>query len=193
MKLLYLFWEFLKIGTFAFGGGMATLPFIYDMSDRTGWFTYQQIADMLAVAESTPGPIGINMATYTGFNVAGIPGSLVATAAVILPGIMLVLIVCKILEKFKNNKYVDAIFYALRPTSIGLIASAGAIVVSITLVNIGAYGKSGLIYDLFDFKAILLAASIWVLSRFVKYTNKLHPTVFIFISAAFGIILKLAH
>lgn len=191
MLLLYLFWEFLKVGAFTFGGGMATLPFLYDMSDRTGWFTYQQIADMLAVAESTPGPIGINMATYTGFNVAGIPGSLVATVAVIIPGIIIVLLVCKILDKFRNNKYVEAVFYALRPTSVGLIAAAGAIVVSITLINIGAYTESGLIHEFFNFKAIILAVFIWIFSRVLKYTKKLHPVFFIFSSAILGIILKL--
>lgn len=193
MRLLYLFWEFLKIGAFNFGGGMATLPFLYDMSDRTGWFSYKQIADMLAVAESTPGPIGINMATYTGFTVAGIPGSLVATAAAILPGMVMVLIVCKMLEKFQNSKYVEAVFYALRPASVGLIAAAGAIVVSITLINIGAYKESGLIYEFFNYKAILLAILIWILSRFWKFTKKLHPVFFIFISAALGILLNLAY
>lgn len=192
MKLLYLFWEFLKIGAFTFGGGMATLPFLYDLSDRTGWFSYQQIADMLAVAESTPGPIGINMATYTGFNVAGIPGSLVATTAAIIPGIIVMLLICKILDKFQNNKYIEAVFYALRPTSVGLIAAAGAIVVSITLINIGAYTESGLIHELFNFKAIIFAVFIWILSRFLKYTKKLHPVFFIFLSAVLGIILKLA-
>ena len=83
MILLKLWWEFFKIGLFSVGGGMATLPFLYDMADRTGWFTYDQIADMLAVSESTPGPIGINMATYTGFTTAGMPGSIVATLGVI--------------------------------------------------------------------------------------------------------------
>lgn len=190
-RLLYLFWEFLKVGAFTFGGGMATLPFLYDMSDRTGWFTYQQIADMLAVAESTPGPIGINMATFTGFSVAGIPGSLVATTAVIIPGMIIVLLVCRILDKFQSNRYVEAVFYALRPTSVGLIAAAGAIVVSITLINISAYTESGLIYELFEFKAIALALLIWILSRFLKCTKKLHPIFFISSSAILGILLKL--
>ena len=170
---------------------MATLPFLYDMSDRTGWFSYQQIADMLAVAESTPGPIGINMATFTGFNVAGIPGSIVATSAVIIPGLLIVIIICKILNKFKNNRYIEAVFYALRPTSVGLIAAAGAIVVSITLINVDAFKESGMICDLFNIKAIILAILVWIFSRFVKYTKKLHPIFFIFSSAALGIVLKL--
>ena len=76
MMLLRLFWEFFKIGLFAVGGGMATIPFLYDLSDRTGWFTHTQLADMIAISESTPGPIGVNMATYVGFEMSGIPGSI---------------------------------------------------------------------------------------------------------------------
>ena len=79
MIYLRLFWEFFKTGLFAVGGGLATLPFIYDISDRTGWFTYQQIADMIAVSESTPGPIGVNTATYVGYITGGLPGAIVAT------------------------------------------------------------------------------------------------------------------
>ena len=94
MILLRLFWEFFKTGMFSVGGGLATLPFIYDISDKTGWFTHQQIADMIAVAESTPGPIGINMATYVGFTTAGVVGSLVATLGIITPDIIIILIIC---------------------------------------------------------------------------------------------------
>ena len=93
MIYLRLFWEFFKTGLFAVGGGLATLPFIYDMSDRTGWFTYQQIADMVAVAESTPGPIGINMATYVGYTTGGVFGSLVATLGIVTPAIVIILII----------------------------------------------------------------------------------------------------
>ena len=106
MTLIRLFFEFLKIGLFSVGGGMATLPFLYDMADKTGWFTYAQIADMLAVSESTPGPIGINMATYVGYTTAGIPGALAATIGTIIPGIALVLIITAILDKFRNNVYI---------------------------------------------------------------------------------------
>ena len=93
MLYLQLFWEFFKTGLFAIGGGMATLPFLYDMADKTGWFTRAQLADMIAVSESTPGPIGVNMATYTGFTTAGIPGSLVATLGLVLPSIVIIIII----------------------------------------------------------------------------------------------------
>ncbi len=185
MILLKLWWEFFKIGLFSVGGGMATLPFLYDMSDRTGWFTYDQIADMLAVSESTPGPIGINMATYTGFTTAGIPGSMVATLGVITPGIIIVLLIIAVLERFRKNRYVEAAFYGIRPASAGLIAVAGVLVAEIALFNVDADSIAGF----FDVKALILAAVLVVLTRWVKPTKKLHPVVFIAASAVVGILL----
>ena len=185
MILLKLWWEFFKIGLFSVGGGMATLPFLYDMADRTGWFTYDQIADMLAVSESTPGPIGINMATYTGFTTAGMPGSIVATLGVITPGIIIVLLIIAVLERFRKNKYVKAAFYGIRPASAGLIAAAGVLVAEIALFNVDADSIAGF----FDVKALILAAVLVVLTRWVKPTKKLHPVVFIAASAVVGILL----
>lgn len=185
MTLLRLWWEFFKIGMFSVGGGMATLPFLYDMSDRTGWFTYNQIADMLAVSESTPGPIGINMATYTGFTTAGFPGSLAATLGIITPGIIIVLLIVAVLEKFRRNKYVESAFYGLRPASTGLIAAAGVLVVEIALLNMDAEKLVGF----FNIKAIVLAAILLVLTRWVKPTKKLHPIVFIAASALAGVLI----
>lgn len=188
MILLKLFYEFFKIGMFSVGGGMATLPFLYNMSDSTGWFSYAQIADMLAVSESTPGPIGINMATYVGYTVGGIPGSVIATIGIVIPGLILVLIIAKFLEKFRNNKYVEGAFYGLRPASTALIAAAGATVVSIALLNTELYKSSGNMLDLFSWKAIILAVVIWILTNFVKPTKKLHPIVYIAASAVVGIV-----
>lgn len=185
MILLKLWWEFFKIGLFSVGGGMATLPFLYDMADRTGWFTYDQIADMLAVSESTPGPIGINMATYTGFTTAGIPGSIVATLGIITPGIIIVLLIIAVLERFRKNKYVEAAFYGIRPASAGLIAAAGVLVAEIALFNVDTDSIAGF----FDVKALILAAVLVVLTRWVKPTKKLHPVVFIAASAVVGILL----
>lgn len=192
MIYLLLFWEFFKIGLFSVGGGMATLPFLYAMSDKTGWFTYAQIADMLAVSESTPGPIGINMATYVGYTVGGVPGSLTATLGVIVPGIVLVLIIAKMLEKFRGNKYVEGAFYGLRPASTGLIAAAGVTVVTIALLNVELYKSTGAIGELFAWKAILLAAVIWVLTNLIKPTKKWHPIVYIALSAAAGVLFRFA-
>lgn len=192
MKELLLFWEFLKIGLFSVGGGMATLPFLYDLSDSTGWFTHAQLADMLAVSESTPGPVGINMATYVGYKVGGFGGALLATLGVILPGTVIVLIIAGMLDKFRGNKYVDAAFYGLRPASTGLIAAAGVSVVSIALLNTSLYAATGNLLDLISVKAVILAAVLWVLTNLVKPTKKLHPVVFIAASAVVGIVFSFA-
>ncbi len=189
---LLLFWEFLKIGLFSVGGGMATLPFLYDLSDSTGWFTHAQLADMLAVSESTPGPVGINMATYVGYTVGGFGGALLATLGVILPGTVIVLIIAGMLDKFRGNKYVDAAFYGLRPASTGLIAAAGVSVVSIALLNTSLYAATGNLLDLISVKAVILAAVLWVLTNLVKPTKKLHPVVFIAASAVVGIVFSFA-
>ena len=192
MTLIRLFFEFLKIGLFSVGGGMATLPFLYDMADKTGWFTYAQIADMLAVSESTPGPIGINMATYVGYPTAGIPGALAATIGTIIPGIALVLIITAILDKFRNKVYVEGAFYGLRPASVGLITAAGILVVEMSLMNTALYQQTGSIADLFQWKAIVLAALLLVLTRWVKKTKGLHPVYFIVFSAVVGIVFHFA-
>lgn len=192
MTILRLWWEFLKIGAFSVGGGMATLPFLYNMSDRTGWFSYDQIADMLAVSESTPGPIGINMATYTGFTTAGFWGSLAATLGIITPGIIIVLLIIKVLDRFRKNKYVEAAFYGLRPASTALIAAAGVLVVEIALLNLDVFRESGKILDILDYKAIILAVLLLALTRWIKPTKKLHPIVFIAFSAVVGIVFSFA-
>ena len=192
MILLQLFWEFLKIGLFSVGGGMATLPFLYDLSDSTGWFTYAQLADMLAVSESTPGPVGINMATYVGYTVGGFGGAVLATLGTILPGTVIVLIIARMLDKFRGNKYVDAAFYGLRPASTGLIAAAGVSVVGIALLNTELYAVTGKLTDLVSIRAVILAVALWVLTNVVKPTKKLHPVVLIALSAVVGIVFSFA-
>ncbi|MBQ3481509.1 MAG: chromate transporter [Oscillospiraceae bacterium] len=190
MKLLLtLFFEFFKTGLFAVGGGMATLPFLYDMSARhPDWFTTAQLADMIAVSESTPGPIGVNMATYVGFRTAGVLGGLITTLGLVAPSVIIILIVARVLKQFRENKYVDAAFYGLRPCSVGLIAAAGVLVVKIALFDFDAYALSGSLSDLFKVKALILAAVLLVLTRAVKATKKLHPIFFIVGSAAVGVL-----
>ena len=125
MILLKLFYEFMKIGLFTVGGGMACVPFLLALSEKTGWYTEAQLLDMIAISESTPGPIGINMATYTGYTVEGIVGAVIATLGVVIPTVILVLCIAKFLESFKDNKYVLGAMYGLRPASTALIAAAG--------------------------------------------------------------------
>ena len=186
MIYLQLFYEFFKTGLFAVGGGLATLPFLYDMADRTGWFTRPQLADMLAVSESTPGPIGVNMATYVGFVTRGIPGAIISTLGLVTPSVIVILIIAAFLKAFRHNRYVEAAFYGLRPASAGLIFGAmftGLSVVAITLLNTGAAGLA-----IVNWKALALAAVILVLTRWVKPTKGLHPIVFILASAVVGVV-----
>lgn len=190
--LLKLFFEFFKIGLFSVGGGMATLPFIYDLGEKTSWFTASEVTDMIAVSESTPGPIGVNMATYTGFRVGGIPGACLATLGLILPGIIIVSLISLALGKFKGNAKVEAAFYGLRPCSAGLIAAAGLMIVSVSLLNTEAFNASGKLTDLFSWKGIILAVIIWLLTNKVQKTKKWHPAVFIAFSAIAGIVFGFA-
>lgn len=192
MILLQLFWEFLKIGLFSVGGGMATLPFLYDLSDKMGWYTYAQLADMVAVSESTPGPVGINMATYVGYTVGGFGGAVLATLGVLLPGTVIVLIIAGMLARFRGNRYVEAAFYGLRPASTGLIAAAGVSVIGVALLNTALYEETGRLLDLVSVKAVILAVVLWVLTNVVKPTKKLHPVVFIAASAVVGIVFSFA-
>ncbi len=186
MIYLQLFYEFFKTGLFAVGGGLATLPFLNDMADRTGWFTRAQLADMLAVSESTPGPIGVNMATYVGFTTAGIPGALIATLGLVTPSIIIILIVAAFLRAFRDNKYVNAAFYGLRPASTAMVAAAGIGVVLLTLVHT----DQPLGLGFFNWPSMALAAVVLVLTRWVKPTKDLHPIVFILASAAVGVALQ---
>ena len=188
MILLRLFYEFFKAGLFAVGGGMATLPFLYDISNRTGWYTHEMLADMIAVSESTPGPIGVNMATYVGFVTGGIPGAVIATLGLVTPSIIIILLIARALEKFRDNPLVDAGFYGLRPCSVGLIAAAGCLVIRLALFNTTLYAQSGSLSDLFNWKGILLAAALLICTRYVPKLKGLHPIVFILASAVVGIV-----
>ena len=185
---LRLFWEFFKTGLFAVGGGMATLPFMYDISDKTGWFTHSMLADMVAVSESTPGPIGVNMATYVGFVTGGVPGAVIATVGLVTPSVIVILLIARVLKAFRENQYVDAGFYGLRPCSIGLIAAAGVLVIKLALFNTELCASTGALLDLFNFKALILAAVLLVATRCIKKLKGLHPIVFILVSAVIGIV-----
>jgi len=185
---LRLFWEFFKTGLFAVGGGMATLPFMYDISDKTGWFTHSMLADMVAVSESTPGPIGVNMATYVGFVTGGVPGAVVATVGLVTPSVIVILLIARVLKAFRENQYVDAGFYGLRPCSVGLIAAAGVLVIKLALFNTELYVSTGALLDLFNLKALILAAVLLVATRCIKKLKGLHPIVFILASAVIGIV-----
>ena len=143
MILLSLFWEFFKTGLFSIGGGLATLPFLYDMAERTGWFTSADVTNMLAVSESTPGAIGINMSTFAGYTTASVPGALVATLGLVLPSIIIILLVALVLRSFQDNCYVGRALYALRGASNGLITAAGCNVFAVVMLNFALSSRDG--------------------------------------------------
>ena len=191
MIYLRLFWEFFKVGLFSVGGGLATLPFLYSLGAKTGWFSTADVANMLAVSESTPGPIGVNMATYAGFDCGGVLGGVVATLGLVTPSVIVIVLIAMALQAFRTNKYVDAAFYTLRPASTGLIAAAGWSVFVLVLVNLDAYRASYQLADLLQWKNLLLFAVIWVLTNLVKPLKKLHPVVFLALAAVVGIVFRL--
>lgn len=186
MIYLRLFYEFLKIGLFTVGGGLATLPFLQDLAERTHWFDVAFITDMIAISESTPGPIGINMATYVGYSVGNVLGGIVATLGEIIPSLIIVSLVSKFLTTFKNNKNIDNAFYGIRPTVTALITAAGLEVFNIAIINMNLLSKG--IFERIDLIKVLLFVTIFYLIR--KF-NK-HPIVYIGISAFVGIVFKFA-
>ncbi len=194
MLYLQLFWEFFKTGLFAIGGGMATIPFLYEMSDKTGWFTQTDLANMIAVSESTPGPIGVNMATYVGYIsgmceggvLCAIMGAVTATLGLITPSIIVILIIAAALRSFRDNKYVNHAFYGLRPASTGLIAAAG---LSVLFANMFIGEKVALAF--LNWKGLILAAVLIILTNCFKKTKGLHPIVFIGLSAVVGIVFSM--
>ena len=195
MIFLELFLRFFFVGLFAIGGGLATVPFLQSMGEATGWFNQSDIADMIAISESTPGPIGVNMATYVGyqsgevFGVAGgIFGGVIATLGLITPSIIVIVIVARMLQKFKDSKYVEYAFYGLRAASIGLVASACLGVAKIAFWNTEIMAESGSVFAAVNYKSIILSAVIFFC---VTKFKKLHPIALILFSAVVGILLKM--
>ncbi len=177
MILLRLYAEFFRVGLFSVGGGLATIPFLSDLGARTGWFTQARLADMIAVSESTPGPIGVNMATYVGFVTAGPVGCVVATLGLVTPATVLILLLARFLRQYRCNRMVDAVFYGLRPASVALITMAGITVARIAL------------FSPWNWKAGLLAAAVFLCLR-IRRLERLHPVAFIAISAVIGVVFR---
>ena len=171
MLLLNLFWEFFKTGLFAIGGGMATVPFLFRMGENTGWFNASMLADMIAVSESTPGPIGVNMATYVGFTVGSIPGAIVATLGLVTPSVIIILIISIFLSNFKDYPVVKTVLTVLRALVIGLLLYAFYQIAIIALVDVKAY----IMFAVF----VVLALSL----------KKVHPIVWILLGAVLGLLL----
>jgi chromate transporter len=178
-----LYFEFFKIGLFAIGGGMATIPFLRHLAESSGWFSIAFIADMVAISESTPGPIGINMATYAGFNVAGVLGGVVATLGMVTPSIIIVSLVAGYLDRYRRNHLVEHMFLGLRPAVTALIAVAGFEIVSLSVFRFSLFESTRRLLDLVDWPKAALFVVMFVLIR--RY--KKHPLVYIAASAVIGI------
>ena len=185
MIYIRLFFEFCKVGLFAVGGGLATIPFLSDLGSRTGWFTAGQLADMIAVSESTPGPVGINMATYAGYTAAGVPGGIISTLGLVFPSLVIILIIARFLNRFRESRIVDAVFYGLRAASVALITAALLQVAEIALMN---HTMADGTVQLFYWPAVVLAAVVFVCFSYTPL-KKVHPIFFIAFSAAAGIFL----
>lgn len=192
---LQLYWEFFKTGLFAVGGGMATIPFLKDIGEKTRWYTYTDLMNMLAVSESTPGPIGINMATYVGFTVGGPLGSVVATIGEVTPSIIVILVIAALLKNFRDNKYVNNAFYGLRPASTGLIGAACIAVILEVLTSVNVLSEGRIVNafllgegSILHLPKLALAALLITLTNWVKPVKDWHPIVFILLSAVVGIV-----
>lgn len=184
MIYLQLAFEFFKIGLFSVGGGMATVPFLMDLTTKYDWYTASELANMVAIAESTPGPVGINMATYAGYQAAGILGSLVATFALTAPALVIMIIIAKFLENFSENKTVKAAFYGIRPAVAALIGYAvwGLLKIAIITVENG-------VTEIKYLNVIICIGTLLLLQ--INKLKKLHPLVWIAAGAIIGIIFKI--
>lgn len=193
MTFLVMFFEFLKTGLFAIGGGLATLPFLYDIADKYTWFDRGIIPDMIAISESTPGALGINMSTYVGFQVGmaeggvlgGILGGFLATVGLVLPSLIVIMVLAQVLLKHKENALVQAGFYGLRPVVTGLVAYAGLQILCESLVLVETSGQS--VLDLVNWKGFVMLVALVLATNFKKVN--FHPVVYIGVSALLGILI----
>lgn len=190
--LLELYYEFFKIGLFSIGGGQATIPFLESLVVNKGWFSTTQLIQFIGISESTPGAIGVNMATFSGFlamndNILmNIIGGVVATLGLITPSIIIIIIISFFLQAFKSSATVGYVFYGLRPASTALIAGALFTLLNFTLINVDLFASTFNFNDLFNFKNCLIAV---VLGCFI-FKYKAHPILYIVIAAVVGIIFK---
>ncbi len=183
MILLQLYWEFFLVGLFSMGGGMATVPFLFDLAERTGWFTHADLTTMIAISEATPGPIGINMATYVGYVSAGVPGSIIAPIGLSTPAVVIILLVSKILNTIWDNPKVKGLFYALRPASVGLIGAAALSVCAVSLFSL----EGGLVLH---WPSIVLFA-VMLAAMNLPRLKELPSILYIAIAAVIGVLFKM--
>ena len=179
MIYLTLFLEFFKVGLFSVGGGLATIPFLYELAAKYNWFDNQMLMDMIAVSQSTPGAIGVNMATFAGFRASGILGGIIATLGLVTPSVIVIIIIAHFLNKFKESRAVESVFYGLRPAVAALIAAAGYQVFKVSILALDKFNITHIK------STILLVVLIFAISKLKK-----HPIVYIASAAVIGILFK---
>jgi len=183
MSLLYLAANFFRIGLFAIGGGLATLPFLFEIADSSDWLTREAIANMLAVAQSLPGAIGVNLAAYVGFVYSGPAGGFAAAIGLVAPSIVIIIIIARILQSFKESKIVKSLFTAFRPAAAGLLSAAGFAAIALSIWNAAA----PVWYEFIRWKELVLLAVLF----FLVYKFKKHPLLYITGAGIIGIVLGL--
>ncbi len=176
MIYLLLLFEFFLIGTFSIGGGLTTLPFLINLANKYPWFTQAKLMDMVAISESTPGPIGINMATYVGYTAGGVLGGVIASVAMMITGLIFMLIVARSLERFKSSSWLIKVFYGLRPTIAALIAYAAYMMLRTVLTDVGQ-----------DMLVIISSSLLFVIALVMISKTKLSPIVLIGAAAIIGL------
>lgn len=182
-KLLYLFFSFFKIGLFAVGGGPATIPYLMDLTEAKDWYTMKELTNMIAISESTPGPLGINMATYAGFTTAGVAGGIIATLGLVTPSVIVIIIIARFLNNFSENRYVKAAFFGIRPAVTALIAMA---VYNLCKVSLFVETDAGLSPAV---KTIVLAIIAFFAMQ-NKKLKKLHPACWLLAAAVIGVVFR---
>lgn len=183
MTMILMFWEFFKIGLFAVGGGPATLPYLMDLTEKYDWYTMKELTDMIAISESTPGPLGVNMSTYAGFTTLGLFGGLVSTIGLVIPSIIVIILIAKFLANFSKNKYVKAVFWGLRPAVTALIAVAVLHVWKASL-----FTAKGSIYTP-EWGPIILGIVTFGLMQ-IPRLKKGHPALWLLAAAVVGVIFR---
>lgn len=178
-----LFWEFFKVGLFSVGGGPATLPYLMELGDKYQWFTMEELTNMIAISESTPGPLGINMATYVGFQTLGVPGGIIATLGLVAPSIIIISVIAAFFAKVYDNRFVKAAFATVRPAVAAIIAVAVWGICKVTLFTT-VDGSLKPILQIVAFSVIVLAALQ------IKFLKKIHPFFWFVLGAVVGIVFK---
>lgn len=187
MVLLYLMKEFFIIGCFSFGGGMAMIPFLQEISSNTGLITETQIIDMITISEITPGPLGVNMATYIGYIISGILGGIITTMALILPQIVFTFLIYKLYSRLKENNTFLIFLKGMRPVALALTLGGSLSIFRATFLKLDNYTGINSILQMFNWQCIFLFTVLTIIMRKIKI-----PTILYFVACAvIGIVFKL--